>query len=152
LVAMGGAIALDTVDGHRDNRQRLVALVSDRVPERGDLLGGQPAPGFVRPQQDVLDCARGAPGRGKAQGRADADDAVDVAVGRVDRFEDSRLAGQIGRSREGVLDLAGERRNEALPYSGETLGEWIDGDDNGPRIVKRGDLHARVNIISTAEQ
>ena len=110
-------------------RQRMRCLL-----EELDLLDRQPAFGLVRHQEDVLTAARRAPGPDEADGRTDADKAVYPAIGFLDRFDHGRcLARQIGNGRAGVLNLAFERRDEALAHTGETLDEGIGRDDDGPR-------------------
>ena len=136
----------------------MIAVRSPRFPqrmqcflERGDFLERQPAARVVRLQQDVLDAARRAPGSGKADGRTDADDAVDPPVVFRDRLAHRlALAREVGDGGEGVLDLAFERRNEALAYPGKTLGECIDGHDGGPPGLRRREVYmAQVNIFWT---
>jgi len=118
------------------------------LPERLDLFARHAALGPVRLQQDVLDAARRAAGADEADRRADADDAVNAAVGFLDGLDRVRLVvRQIRNRRVGVLDLAFECRNEALAHPAETFGEWIDGHDYGPRTGTGKHLHARVNII-----
>src|SRR5580693_8504329 len=116
--------------------------------ERVELLAGEAPLRLVGRQKEVLDAARRAPGAGKADGRTNADDAVNSAVGFLDGLDHiRRIARQIGNRRVGVLDLAFERRDEALAYPAETLGVWIDGHDCGSRTTTSGDLHAPVNIV-----
>src|SRR5580704_3887877 len=116
------------------------------LPQRLDLFAGHTALGPVRRHQDVLDAARSASGADKADGRADADDAVNAAVGFLDGL-DRVVARQIGNGRVSVLDLAFECRDEAFAHPAETLSIWIDGHDYDPRTAASRGLHAPVNII-----
>src|ERR1700730_823107 len=118
------------------------------LPQRLDLIAGHASLGPVRRHQDVLDAARCASGADKADSRANADDAVDAAVGFLDGLDPVRLvARQIGNGRVGVLDLAFEGRDKALAHPAESLGEWIDGHHYGPRTATGRGLHVPVKII-----